>query len=146
MCPKVFGIFCQQCHSNMGPTVSFIHIMSYCFGEFGTKFCKNAIITFAISVCPHATSREPLNGFSRKFILGSFTQICLHFCFLVKIGRERTLYMKTYQFCAPKYLGGEFPSYFDFHRLCGCPGRRSMITFRQKGYNYYAMYIFISYF
>jgi hypothetical protein len=31
---------------------------------FGTKSSKNVPISFAVSVCPHVTTQELLNGFS----------------------------------------------------------------------------------
>jgi hypothetical protein len=44
-------------------------------GTLATKSCKNASISFAMSVCRCAT-QEPLNGYSWNLIFGSFIKMC----------------------------------------------------------------------
>jgi hypothetical protein len=48
-----------------------------------TESFRHVPINFSLSVrpfiCPHVTTREPINGFSWHTTLGSFTKICRHF-------------------------------------------------------------------
>jgi hypothetical protein len=51
--------------------------------------CNNAPISFAMTICPHVTTRETLNGFSSNSTLGSFTKIYRSILIFVKIGQQQ---------------------------------------------------------
>lgn len=60
------------------------------FSMSGTKDCKNAIITFAMFVCPyiHTKELENHNGFSRNLALNSFNKRYWYIPVLVTIQRQ----------------------------------------------------------
>jgi hypothetical protein len=54
-----------------------------------------AILSLHLSVRPHLTARDPMNGFSGNFILRT-TKICLETQYFVKIGKQcRALFTKN---------------------------------------------------
>jgi hypothetical protein len=69
-------------------------------GAFATKSCTKEPISFATSICPYATTREPLNWFSLNFIKGSSVTFVDTLQFRVKSKTMRVLYTTNYmRFC-----------------------------------------------
>ena len=60
-------------------------------------FVMSAVnLSVCLSVCLHVSLRLPTEGFSRNFLLETFTKICGETPVLVKIGQQyRALYLKT---------------------------------------------------
>ena len=58
---------------------------------------RRARVPWHPSVCPHATTRHPLDGFSRNLTFGDFSKIFRGNSSLIKIWQEeQVLYMKTF--------------------------------------------------
>jgi hypothetical protein len=55
---------------------------------FATNTWNKSAVFVRPSVCQHVTTREPLNGISRNFVLWRLTKICLCFPVLVDIGQQ----------------------------------------------------------
>jgi hypothetical protein len=56
-----------------------------CIGAFAKL--RNATVSFVMSVCPHGTTRHPLDGFSLNLILEDFSKISQENSSLIKIGQ-----------------------------------------------------------
>jgi len=66
------------------------------FAKLRKRLLITSCLSVSVSVCPHGTTRLPLDGFSWNLILEYLSNICREYSSLIKIGQEkRVLYMKT---------------------------------------------------
>jgi len=49
---------------------------------------QKATISFVASLCPHGTTRLPLDGFSLNSIFRGFSKLCREDSSVIKIGQE----------------------------------------------------------
>jgi hypothetical protein len=107
------------------------------FGAFAMS--RKTTISCIMSVCPHGTTRLPLDGFPWSLIFDYFSKICWVNSWLIKIWRDlRVFYMKTYvrlQYLAALFLEWLTKTMYVLYTVNVIKHRVNMYYINNKAWN-----------